>query len=128
MVPTLKDGNIMILNKIGYRINGLKRFDIVVIDYDKERLIKRVVGLPNEKIEYKNNILYVDGKEVKETFINVDTEDFKFDKIPKDSYFLMGDNRGNSVDSRLFGPINKDNIIGKTKLIIFPIERIDIVK
>ena len=59
MVPTLLDGDIMILDKIGYRINGLKRFDIVVIKYNNEKIIKRVIGLPGDYIEYKDNILYV---------------------------------------------------------------------
>ena len=62
MVPTLLDGDIMILDKIGYRINGLKRFDIVVIKYNNEKIIKRVIGLPGDYIEYKDNILYVNGK------------------------------------------------------------------
>ena len=66
MVPTLLDGDIMILDKIGYRINGLKRFDIVVIKYNNEKIIKRVIGLPGDYIEYKDNILYVNGKEIKE--------------------------------------------------------------
>ena len=57
MVPTLLDGDIMILDKIGYRINGLKRFDIVVIKYNNEKIIKRVIGLPGDYIEYKDNIL-----------------------------------------------------------------------
>ena len=68
MVPTLLDGDIMILDKIGYRINGLKRFDIVVIKYNNEKIIKRVIGLPGDYIKYKDNILYVNGKEIKEEY------------------------------------------------------------
>lgn len=127
MNPTLNSKDIMILNKIGYKINGLKRFDIVVIKKDNDYLIKRVIGLPNETLEYKDDKLYIDGKEVEEPFTKKITPDFKLDnKISKDSYFLMGDNRSNSVDSRIFGEISKENILGKTNFIIFPFDRIGI--
>ena len=64
MVPTLNNGDYMLLNEIGYRINGVKRFDIVVAYIDGEMLIKRVIGLPGEKIEYAYNKLYVNGVEL----------------------------------------------------------------
>ena len=66
MHPTLEEGDIMILNKTAYYFNNPKRFDIVVVDMPDEYLIKRVIGLPGEHIEYKNNTLYVDGKKVKD--------------------------------------------------------------
>ena len=62
MVPNLKNGELMILNKITYKFNDIKRFDIVVVDYPKEPLIKRVIGLPGEKVEYKDNKLYKKSK------------------------------------------------------------------
>ena len=129
MNPTLYPNDIMILNKIGYRINGLNRFDIVVIKHNNDYLIKRVIGLPNETLEYKDNKLYIDGGEIKENFITNPTNDYTLDdKIPKDSYFLIGDNRNNSIDSRTFGAISKREILGKTRLIIFPFDRINIKK
>lgn len=129
MVPTLKDGDIMILNEIGYRINGLERFDIAVANVDGEKLIKRVIGLPGEYVEFKDNKLYINGEYVEENFTHGDTKDFsltklKYDKIPEDYYFLVGDNRGNSKDSRIIGLIHKSKIMGKTKLIIFPFSRL----
>lgn len=122
MYDTLLDGDIMILNIIDYKIHGVKRFDIVVADEGTEYLIKRVIGLPGETVEYKNNQLYINGKKVKDNYGTDVTGDFTY-KVPKDSYFIMGDNRTNSVDSRRLGAFKKDEIKGKTKLIIFPFSR-----
>ena len=128
MSPTLESNDIMILNKIGYSINGLKRFDIVVIKYEGDYLIKRVVGLPNETIEYKDSTLLINGKKIDEPFIKEKTDDFKLESvIPDDNYFLMGDNRNNSIDSRMFGTVNEKEIEGKTRLIIFPIKRMGFI-
>ena len=68
MEKTLQNNDIMILNKMAYKFNDIKRFDIVVIDITDEYIIKRVIGLPGEKVEYKNNKLYINGKEKKETY------------------------------------------------------------
>lgn len=129
MVPTLKDGNIMILNKIGYRINGLKRFDIVVIDYDKERLIKRVVGLPGEEIKYVANKLYINGEITAEEYkrgvtYDFDLESLGYNVIPEGKYLVLGDNREVSKDSRIIGLIDADDILGYTKTVIFPFNEI----
>ena len=122
MMTTLHDGDIMILNIIGYRFDEINRFDIVVVDEGNEYLIKRVIGLPGEEIEYKDNQLYKKRKKVKENYGSQVTEDFKV-KVKKNSYFVLGDNRTNSLDSRHFGAFKKDRIIGKTSLIIFPFNR-----
>lgn len=129
MVPTLLDGDIMILDKIGYRINGLKRFDIVVIKYNNEKIIKRVIGLPGDYIEYKDNILYVNGKEIKEEYKrditnNFSLKDLGYEKIPENKYLVLGDNRGISKDSRIIGLIDKEDIEGYTGIIVLPFKRI----
>jgi len=129
MVPTLLDGDIMILDKIGYRINGLKRFDIVVIKYNNEKIIKRVIGLPGDYIEYKDNILYVNGKEIKEEYKrditnNFSLKDLGYEKIPENKYLVLGDNRSISKDSRIIGVIDKEDIEGYTGIIVFPFKRI----
>lgn len=133
MKDTLHHKDIMILDKISYRFSKIKRFDIVVIKENKEYLIKRVIGLPNEEVEYKDNILYINGKKVKENFSHKKTEDFNMEdlnanKIPEDMYLVLGDNRGNSLDSRILGFIPKDHIVGKSSLTLFPFTRIGIKK
>lgn len=129
MNPTLENKDFMILNKINYRFNDIKRFDIVVIKEEKEYLIKRVIGLPGDKIEYKDNKLYVNGKYVEEKFEHKRTNDFTLDElksktVPKNTYFVLGDNRTNSMDSRIIGFIPENRIVGKTSLTILPFNRI----
>ena len=126
MYPTLKNNEILILKKYD---KSYSRFDIVVINSDHGRLIKRVVGLPGETIECKNNKIYINGKVIKQNFkTNTKTADFDKVKIPKDSYFVMGDNRDNSADSRIFGPFNKKAIKGTIGIRLFPFTRIGKIK
>ena len=127
MKNTLHNGDIMILDIIGYRFSKIKRFDIVVIDKEKEYIIKRVIGLPGEKIEYRDNQLYVNGKLIQDDYSKEVTEDF-YAKVPKNAYFVLGDNRTNSMDSRYFGAFDRKYILGKTGLTIFPFNRIGIKK
>lgn len=135
MNTTLADGEVMILNKFAYRKKDVKRFDIVVIKKEDHYIIKRVIGLPGETIEYKNNKLYINGKEMNDPYPSTETDDFSIEnightKIPGDSYFVMGDNRAASLDSRYpeVGTIKKKLIIGRAKLVIWPIKKIGIVE
>lgn len=128
MLETLQDKDIMLLDKIGYHFQKIKRFDIVVIHLDNEDIIKRVIGLPGESIEYKNNKLYVNGKQVKENFSHRKTDDFSLydldlKKIPKDSYLVLGDNRIDSLDSRVLGCIPKERIKGHATFTVYPFSR-----
>lgn len=129
MDTTLKDGQIMLLDKISYRFEEIKRFDIVVIKENDSYIIKRVIGLPGEKLLYKDDVLYINDKETKENFKNQKTEDFNikdlgYEKIPNDCYFVLGDNRKVSLDSRLIGCIKKEDILGKANIVIFPFNNI----
>ena len=129
MNPTLNDGDIMILNEIGYHLKGVERFDIVVVNYDGEKLIKRVIGLPGETVEYKDDKLFINDKEIYENFKHDITHNFSLseidkDVIPEDYYFVVGDNRGNSKDSRSIGLIHKNQIRGKTNFILYPHNKI----
>ena len=117
--------------KIKYNKNDIKRFDIVVVKMDKELLIKRVIGLPNEEIKYVDNKLYINGEYIKEPFLNDDVyttnfslDDFKLKKIPENCYFVMGDNREVSLDSRTFGCFSKDKILGSANLVLFPFTKL----
>lgn len=129
MKPTLNEGQILILNKLDYHFNEIERYDIVVIKVGKSEIIKRVIGLPGETIEYRNNILYIDGHEETSDY-NFDTEDFTLksicncDKIPEDKYLVLGDNRQVSSDSRIIGLIDKKDIQGTTQISIWPIKKI----
>lgn len=129
MEPTLKHNDIMILNEIGYYINGVERFDIVVVSVNGERIIKRVIGIPGDKVEYKDNKLYINDQEIKEDFINDNTKDFSvkddlgFEIIPDNYYFVVGDNRNNSIDSRIIGLVSSKQIKGKTKLVVYPFSK-----
>ena len=129
MVPTLVDNQVLVLYKLD---KNYKRFDIVVIDHEinneNEHLVKRVIGLPGEYVEYKDSKLYVNKKEVKEDFIKVETDDFSLAKlgfleIPENYYFVVGDNRGDSSDSRVLGLIPKKEIKGKVVFSLFPFKR-----
>ena len=125
MYSTLNDGEIMILNKINYKFSDIKRFDIVVVKTENNKIIKRVIGLPGETLKYEDNVLYINGQEVKESYLKEKTEDFNinelgYKKIPQDCYFVMGDNRDNSNDSRIIGCVKREQIKGKTSLVIFP--------
>lgn len=128
MVPTLSNNEILILQKYD---DNYKRFDIVVLNYNNQKLIKRVIGLPGEYVKYKNNNLYINGVKIEEQFnTGGDTEDFElkdlgnYKKIPVNYYLVLGDNRENSVDSRIIGLINKKSIVGKTKVSIYPFSKI----
>lgn len=101
---------------------GINRFDICVIKSDKtsDFLVKRVIGLPNETIEYIDNKLYVNGEYVKEDFLdNVYTGDFTY-TLSEDEYYCLGDNRSVSRDSRYYGPFKKDDIKATHVFIYYP--------
>ena len=141
MDETLHDKEVLLLSKITYKLDTIKRYDIVVIkDKDDDYIIKRVIGLPGDNIEYKDNILYINGKESKKVFTKDITEDFTLEdickinkddckkEIPKGKYLVLGDNRDVSADSRTKGLIDRNQITGKTVFRLWPLNRISIVK
>ena len=129
MNNTLYDKDIMILDKMSYRFNSIKIFDIVVIKKNREYLIKRVIGLPGDTLEYKDNKLYINQELVEENFLHKETLDYILEeKIPDNYYFVVGDNRLDSLDSRYIGLISKDEILGKTSLVLFPFNRFGLKK
>jgi len=122
MMTTLHDGDIMLMNIINYKFNDIKRYDIVIIDEGDELIIKRVIGLPGDTVVCSDNKIYVNGKKINDKYASTTTSDFEV-KVPKGEYFVLGDNRNNSMDSRVFGTFKKSKILGKTSLTIFPFSR-----
>lgn len=124
MEPTLHNNEILILNKLS---KNFKRQDIVVVKNNNIRLVKRIIGLPNEQLKYKNGVLYINNIETDDVF-SIKTNDYDLknigiEVIPNNYYFIMGDNRINSSDSRAIGLIPKEEIIGKINYRIFPFNK-----
>lgn len=144
MMPTLEHGDRMIVNKIGYTIGEPNRFDIVVFHAPEQKdYIKRVIGLPGDRVEYRDDTLYINDKKYEEPYLDQYkaevqdgplTEDFTLqdkifmDTVPDGHVFVMGDNRRKSKDSRHIGAVPIDEIIGSTKLVFWPIKEFGIVK
>ena len=126
MYSTLHDGDVMILDKMAYRNEEIKRFDIVVIKNGSRYIIKRVIGLPGETVKYIDNTLYINDKIYVEDFLDKDTQTgyIAVETIPKGFYYVLGDNREISLDSRKLGLIEESAIEGKATITIFPFNRI----
>ena len=127
MYSTLDDKEILLLKKYD---KSYDRFDVVVFNYNNTKSIKRVVGLPGDTVEYKDNKLYINGKYIKEEFLknNQETYDFSledlgYETLPDGYYFVMGDNRTNSTDSRVIGLVSAEDIEGTTNFVIFPLNK-----
>lgn len=123
MYNTLHDKDIMILNEFIYRFNDIKRFDIVVVEEEGELLIKRVIGLPGEKIKCVDGNIYINDMKIDDKYSYSETNDFSAVTIEKDKYFVMGDNRKVSLDSRIYGTYTKRDIKGKASFTIYPFDR-----
>ncbi|WP_090869466.1 signal peptidase I [Oceanobacillus limi] len=125
MDPTLENGERVIFNKFVYFIGDPERGDIVIIQRPQKNYVKRVIGLPGEKIEIKDHNLFINDEQYEQPFLTEEsknhTGNFGPIEVPKDSYFVMGDHRAISKDSRNgLGFITEEEIIGKSELIIYP--------
>jgi signal peptidase I len=135
MEPNLHTRQRVLVEKVSYRfLRAPKRGDIVVIDLDKENksddmLIKRVIGLPGDTIEIRSGEVYIDGKRLEESWMtNLGGGDYGPTTIPPLHVFVMGDNRGASNDSRSFGPVHVDNLVGRAWFSYWPLEDVGLVK
>lgn len=140
MENTLHDQSIALINAFGIKAENIERFDVVVLYSDvlDEKIIKRVIGLPGDHIEFKDDVLYINGEIVEQDFLDRDfvekskvmynvtqfTEDFSTD-VGENQYFVMGDNRLRSTDSRELGTFTIDDIIGVNGVVIFPFQEIE---
>ena len=153
MYPTLKDGEFGFTNVGGVLLNGVERGDIVVVTMEgegqKTHWVKRVIGLPGDTVSCVNDVVYINGKVLDETkYIapdyrqslvdkfgyfnkvpnadNTNVEDFEEVKLKDDEYYVMGDNRPYSKDSRYVGPVKKSQIFAKKMLVLLPISDIGV--
>jgi signal peptidase I len=139
MSPTLKVGDRIVVSKLSYDFHGVQRGDIVVFNAPSavassclttdKVLVKRVIGLPGETISDHDGVVYIDGKALHETYLPKDdpatyTAPFGPVHIASNHYFVMGDNRTESCDSRYWGTITSSELIGKVEMRIWPVSRI----
>lgn len=126
MEPNLLQHQRLIIDKISYRLHPPHRNEIVVLDLPgmEEMLVKRVVGLPGETVEVRSGVVFVNNEPLPEPFPH-DIVAYNMSAIvlPPLTYFVLGDNRGNSNDSRMFGPVQRENIVGRVWLRYWPLDQ-----
>lgn len=135
MVPTFANGDYLIVDKVSYKLSTPKRDDVVVFRYPKDQtkfFIKRIIGLPGETIDIKGNDVIITNEEHKEgftldqPFVKNTTDNNTHYELKSDEYFVMGDNRPASSDSRYWGPLKRNLITGKAFARLLPVKNIDI--
>ena len=126
MKNTLKNGDILLL----YKLSSINRFDIIVLDEEKdnEKIIKRVIGMPGETIAIKKGKIYINDKVIDDEYAYGETSDYNKVTLRDNEYFILGDNRLISKDSRYFGPIKDNEIKGKIVFRLFPFTKIGTVQ
>lgn len=132
MESTLEISDRLLVNKLSYQFGDVERGDIVVflkpesLSSPYDDLIKRVIGLPGDVVEGRENQVFINGEALVESYLDdgVVIRDFAAVEVPDDHVFVMGDNRSNSADSRVFGPINIDRIEGEAFLRYWPFSRV----
>jgi signal peptidase I len=130
MYPTLKDKERILVNKMIYHVSDPSYGDIIVLHANEEEdYIKRVIGMPGDVLELKNGTLYRNNKVVEEPYISETTlTGFGKLTVPPGSYFVMGDNRNKSMDSREIGFILRKNVVGKAEFIFYPLENAEMLR
>jgi signal peptidase I len=133
MLSTLNDGDRVLVNRLSYRLHDPRRGDVVVLQRfeggaDERDLIKRVIGLPGEQVEVRSCVVYIDDVPLEEPYIDAAVqqrdgcgEDQSPVTVPDESVFVLGDHRGKSSDSRVFGAVPYDLLIGRAFVIIWPV-------
>lgn len=137
MQTTLSDGDNLITDKITYRFRDPKRFDIVVFPFKENTsklLIKRIIGMPGETVQIKNGKVYINGYELQENYGIAVMNDAGLASEPillgEDEYFVLGDNRNNSQDSRFssVGNVSRSDLIGRAWVRLWPLDKICLLK
>ncbi|MEG6521614.1 signal peptidase I [Desulfotomaculum sp. 1211_IL3151] len=133
MEPNLMIGDRIIVSKVTYHLKEPQRGDIIVFKFplDPSRnFVKRLIAKEGETIEIKNSVLYINNQPVPENYLpkGLGFQDYGPEKVPEGHYFMMGDNRNNSDDSRVWGFLDKELIVGKAEVIYWPMNRISLAK
>lgn len=139
MFPNFIDKEYLLTNKVVYRFKDPQRGDVIIFKAPppiNKDLIKRVIGLPNDTVKVENGKIFVNDKQLPENYLPQGTNsqegsvlhNGKKITVPKDSYIVMGDNRQASYDSRDFGPIKRNSIVGKAWIIYWPLKRFGVIK
>lgn len=131
MEPTFQDGNYLLIDELTYRFREPERGEVVVFRYPRDPkvfYIKRIVGLPGEEVAVLGGKVYVNGKELQEAYLAEVTGGSASVRLGESEYFVMGDNRSHSFDSRNWGPVTRDDIIGITRLRVLPFQQFGIVE
>ncbi|GGE72653.1 signal peptidase I [Priestia taiwanensis] len=133
MEPTLQNGNFLAVNKFQSVEEKLERFDVIVHEReDGDYNVKRVVGIPGDTIEYRDNVLYVNGEATEEPYLKEDEVTANFtlmektgeNHVPEGHVFVVGDNRNYSTDSRVYGFVKMEQIVGEVDLRLWPLTKI----
>ena len=131
MQPTLYAGNFVVVNKMSYKFGQPSRGDIIVFRYppnpEQDPYIKRVIGLPGETVQIKDDRVYIDGVKISEPYLSLQTKHGGEWTVPQDALFVMGDNRNNSSDSRSWGVVPLENVIGKAAVVYWPPQKWDVL-
>ena len=130
MEETLHQNERIVVNKLAYRFGSVHRFDIIVFDRmneDHDDLVKRVIGLPGDTIEVRDCVVLVNDREIDEPYLSDDDktncgiDDMPLVSLARDTYFVMGDNRSESLDSRAFGAVKESSIVGRATVRVWPL-------
>ncbi|MES2416260.1 MAG: signal peptidase I [Patescibacteria group bacterium] len=136
MVPTFQNGQYLIVDEISYRFEDPKRGDVIVFRYPndtKKFFIKRIIGLPGETVDVKKEETIITNKEnpngfvLDQSYVVNHSQDNAHKVLGSDEYFVMGDNRSGSSDSRYWGPVQKKLLVGRAFLRLFPVNQIDVL-
>lgn len=134
MLPMLEDQDRLFINKLAYRVGSIQRGDVVVFLYPHDHqksYIKRVIGLPGDTLRIDHGRVFVNGKELVEKYVPprfTDDRSLPETVVPQHEYFVMGDHRSISSDSRDFGPVNRELIYGKAAFVYWPVEQAGVVR
>ncbi len=132
MEPNLHTNQRLVVEKVSYRFHGPQRFDVVVLklpNQSEDLLIKRVIGLPGETVEIKNGRVYINGEPLEEPYTVDETRPGRYAKVtvPPLHVYVLGDNRDRSNDSRSFGPVPIESIVGRAWLSYWPLQEMGLV-